>query len=182
MSNEEPLTKKVDVVQYPFFISTNFSLREYFTVRGAEYVLTYLWILKDLSWMQGYHYPSIVFGILTLSWCGVLAIHAIIDSNVEELYMLVGMTMWLFGGYYLCSISLTKTISANFWWMYGEIANNDDYIHAPESGYMLEVTLQNHVCETNIKLKLECAYLSVPISRVLSTTWAHQAQSWTSEA
>jgi len=99
MINAEPLTKKVEVVQYPFFISTNFRLREYFTVRGAEYVLTYLWILKDLSWMQGYHYPSIVFGILTLSWCGVLAIHAIIDSNVEELYMLAGMTMWLFGGY-----------------------------------------------------------------------------------
>ena len=40
--------------------------------------------------------------------------------------MLVGVFLWLYG---------------NFWWMEGEVVNDDDAIHAPEAGYILMVIL-----------------------------------------
>lgn len=119
--------KEKTSIEYPFFISDKFSISSLlFTNRGAENVHVYLWILKDLSWTQGFYYPSIIFGALALFWCIILVLQAAIDRNYEEIYMLIAVTLWLFG---------------NFYWMYGEIVRGDDDINAVEGSYILEVAL-----------------------------------------
>ena len=40
--------------------------------------------------------------------------------------MMIALAMWLFG---------------NFWWMYGEVEYNDDYVYAPTGGYCFEFVL-----------------------------------------
>ena len=94
----------------------------FFTIRGSENFHIYLWIAKDLSWTQGIYYPSLIFGISALCWCGILMKNAFKYKNYEEVYFLIPLTIWLF---------------ANFWWMEGEIVNNDDEVHQPQSGNIM---------------------------------------------
>jgi hypothetical protein len=109
MSTDE--IKAASKINFPFYISRPFTFYQFANYRGAEYVHSYLWILKDLSWMQGYHYPSILFGLLALIWCGVLAVPFVITANIEELYMLTGTALWLFGLFVLLSLILTQLCS-----------------------------------------------------------------------
>lgn len=80
----------------------------YFTVRGAENVHIYLWIMKDLAWTQKWYVVSWIFGISAISWCLVLVYHAFADRNYNEMYMLVALILWL---------------SANFVWMAGKFVS-----------------------------------------------------------
>jgi hypothetical protein len=87
-----------------FQLDIPWSPQMYFTVRGAENVHIYLWILKDLSWTQKWTVCSWIFGLSAISWCLVLVYHAVEDRNYNEIYMLFGMILWL---------------AANFVWMAG---------------------------------------------------------------
>lgn len=88
-----------------FQITVPWSPQMYFSVRGAENFHIYLWILKDLAWTQKWYGMSWTFGICAISWIFVLAYHAFIDRNFNEIYMLIAMVLWL---------------SANFVWMAGK--------------------------------------------------------------
>lgn len=81
-----------------------FSSQTYYMMRPIENGHIYLWILKDLSWAQDWYYPSMIFGSLALVWCGVLMIEAIRMRSMYEVYMTIGVTLWL---------------AANFVWMKG---------------------------------------------------------------
>eukprot|EP01038_Epipyxis_sp_PR26KG_P016153 gene16153-21956_t len=109
-----------------FYISVPWSPQIYFTVRGSENFHIYLWIAKDLSWSQNLYWCSMIFGSMALSWCLVLAYHAISSRCYEEVYMLIPLIIWL---------------SANFVWMAGEVFNGDDDIVVPRSAIMMEVAI-----------------------------------------
>lgn len=91
----------------------------FFTIRGSENFHIYLWIAKDYSWSQDLYYESLIFGIAALAWCSVLMYHAVRTRNNEEIFFLIPLTIWLFG---------------NFWWMTGEIVNEDDDVRQPQAG------------------------------------------------
>lgn len=99
-----------------------------FSIRGFDNFHVYLWILKDYAWSSGNDPMAYVSGVAALSWCGVLAIVAIKDRDVEELYFLVAMFGWLF---------------ANFWWMAAEtnIVAQDDDESNQQSSYIMEASL-----------------------------------------
>ena len=67
------------------------------SVRGLENIHIYLWILKDFAWAQDDYWLAVVFGSTALVYCGVLLYQAIVNRDVEETYMIVALTMWLFG-------------------------------------------------------------------------------------
>ncbi len=106
-----------------FYITVPWSGQYYVTVRGAENFHIYLWVAKDLCWVQDYVWPGICFGGLAVAWMGILAYHAIESHNYEEVYMLLCTALWLIG---------------NFVWMEGELVNEDDYIAAPACGHIFE--------------------------------------------
>lgn len=87
-----------------FYITVPWSIEYYFTVRGSENFHIYLWVAKDLAWTQDAYWPSMIFGSMALAWCGVLAFNAIRHRSIDEVYMLIALTMWL---------------AANFVWMAG---------------------------------------------------------------
>ena len=88
-----------------FLYRLPFSTQSYYMMRPVENVHIYLWILKDLSWAQDWYYPSLIFGGLALVWCVVLFLEAIRLRSMYEVYMNVGVTLWLV---------------ANFTWMAGK--------------------------------------------------------------
>jgi len=106
-----------------FYITQEWSLSYYLTVRGSENFHIYLWIAKDLAWTQNWYWPAMMFGSSALAWCLVLAFNAIRSRCIEEMYMLVALVMWL---------------SANFLWMAGEVFNGDDDYVVPRVGYIME--------------------------------------------
>lgn len=62
------------------------TLNWFISVVGSEYCQTYLWIAKDLSWMQGLRRPSIFFGLLALIWSMLLLYHGIRTENWHEIW------------------------------------------------------------------------------------------------
>jgi hypothetical protein len=76
--------------------------------------------------MQGWTDWAVSWGIIALLWCFVLFFHAFESRNIEEMYMLVAVVMWL------CS---------NYIWMYGEVVNNDDDQLGPPSGHLFIAAL-----------------------------------------
>eukprot|EP01035_Chromulina_nebulosa_P020172 gene20172-26187_t len=109
-----------------FYITIPWSPQMYFTVRGAENLHIYLWIAKDFCWIQDFEVLAMIFGSLALAWCGVLLYHAIEARDIEEVYMLIALTLWLFG---------------NFWWMRGEVVFGDDDTGAPTGGHVFETAM-----------------------------------------
>ena len=95
------------------------------SIRGAENFHIYLWILKDLSWAQDWRFSAMFFGSFALAWCSVLLYMAAVKHrNVEEVYMLAALTLWLFG---------------NFWWMIGEVGVlGDDDTNSVQGGHIFE--------------------------------------------
>lgn len=110
----------------PFYIDIPWSPQTYFTVRGSENFHIILWISKDLSWTQGNQGAAMFFGVAALSWCVILAYHALVSKNWEEVYMLVPMILWL---------------TANFIWMYGEVFNGDDDYVVPRVAIVMETAI-----------------------------------------
>lgn len=108
-----------------YYITTPWNPICYFTtVRGAENIHLYLWIAKDLSWMQSNVTLSMIFGSIASIWCGVLFLVAYTTRSFEDLYMVIPTTLWLLG---------------NFLWMLGEIENDDDAVGGFRAGILFEV-------------------------------------------
>jgi hypothetical protein len=129
LSKINPDLPKKSIFSRNFYISSAWSPQLYFTARGAENFHIYLWIAKDLCWIQYFHTPAIVFGSLALAWCAVLFYHALKDSW-EDAYMLVGLTLWLTG---------------NFVWMHGEVTSDDDAIVGPQASIFFEVRFSSYL-------------------------------------
>lgn len=89
---------------YSFYFTLPYSSQTYFSLRMLENFHLYLWIAKDLSWAQNSYSPALIFGICALIWSFVLMAYAVLHRFWNELYMLIGMTLWL---------------TANFVWMAG---------------------------------------------------------------
>ena len=89
-----------------------------FSIRGAENMYLYFWLLKDLSWAQDWYYPAYTFGALAIAWSFIMVCNALYDGATNEVFTSTAMFLWLF---------------ANFWWMTGDIHDyvlnypNDDY-------------------------------------------------------
>ena len=68
----------------------------YFTVRGAESLHLYLWVLKDLSWTQDWLVTGYIFGILATLWSAYLIVKAGSYRNWREVWIGIGQFLWLF--------------------------------------------------------------------------------------
>ena len=113
----------------------------FFTIRGSENVHIYWWVAKDLGWSIGNRILGMTSGVLAMCWVGVLLYNALLADCTEDAYMLIPMFLWLFG---------------NFWWMDGELINDDDNIQAPEGGYCMLagiiLIIIYHICLKPMKL------------------------------
>ena len=119
------------------YFDVPYSPQIYFTVRGAENFHIYLWIAKDLSWTQNKLVPALFFGSCALAWCLVLVYHAFNIKSYVEIYMVIGLMLWL---------------SGNFVWMQGEVVNDDDSIVIPQTEAIFQVGIIyiKHFLETFI--------------------------------
>ena len=72
------------------------------SIRGAENLYMYFWLLKDLSWSQNWYWPAYVFGSLAIAWAFVLVCNTLYDQATNEIFFSTAVFLWLFG---------------NFWWM-----------------------------------------------------------------
>mmetsp|Transcript_10844 Transcript_10844/g.16510 ORF Transcript_10844/g.16510 Transcript_10844/m.16510 type:complete len:410 (+) Transcript_10844:194-1423(+) len=94
----------------------NWSISYYFSTRGQDSLHIYLWLLKDLSWVQAWYVSGHVFGALTITWAIYMIIKAIRSRSAEEIFVSVSQFLWLFG---------------NFWWMLGELHDSKFPNEAP---------------------------------------------------
>lgn len=76
------------------------TLNWFISVVGSEYCQTYLWIAKDLSWMQGSRRPSIFFGLVALLWSMLLLYHGIRTENWHEIWNFTAHFLWLFANFW----------------------------------------------------------------------------------
>jgi hypothetical protein len=107
---------------------------QYFlTVRGQDCFHIYLWIMKDLCWVQSWYWPALIFGSATLFWSFMMLLRAVARKSLDEVWTHSAQFLWLFG---------------NFMWMQGEL---HDYHYpqaksiytqrADEGGYMFIAAL-----------------------------------------
>jgi hypothetical protein len=80
------------------------------SIRGAENLYLYFWLLKDLSWAQDWYYPAYVFGALAIASSFVMVVNTVVDQATNEIFFSTAVFLWIF---------------ANFWWMTGDI---HDYV------------------------------------------------------
>jgi uncharacterized membrane protein YiaA len=78
----------------------------YVSVRGQESMHIYLWIAKDLSWVQAYYYAGMIFGTLSVAWMLYILVQAIRKRSLDEIWTTIAHVLWLV---------------ANFVWMIGEL-------------------------------------------------------------
>jgi hypothetical protein len=105
-----------------FNLSAPWTLTHYVsTSRGSENFHIYLWIAKDIGWTQGYIVWGNFFGVAAFIWCFVILYNYYRHREYEEIYMLGAVFLWLY---------------ANYWWMYGEIVNNDDDVNGKEAAHV----------------------------------------------
>lgn len=97
------------------------------SVRGFENFHIYLWILKDFAWAQDSYWLAVIFGSAAVIYCGLLLYMAVCNRDIEETYMIIALTLWLFG---------------NYWWMAGEVGiHGDDDSNSPETAQILIAAL-----------------------------------------
>jgi hypothetical protein len=108
-------------------------LNYFFSVRGQDGFHIYLWILKDLSWVQAWYWPGLIFGTLTLTWSAFMLWRAFYRKSLDEVWTHSAQFLWLFG---------------NFLWMQGELHDNhypnDTSIYnerADQAGYIFITAL-----------------------------------------
>jgi hypothetical protein len=77
----------------------------YYLSDGQENFHIYLWLLKDLSWVQSWYITGIVIGGIACSWSIFLISKSISQRNINEFWSRFADLLWLF---------------ANYWWMIGE--------------------------------------------------------------
>ena len=109
-----------------------------FSVIGSEYTHMYFWILKDLSWTQGWRLFSISFGSFAIMWWVIILYHSLRTRNTAEVWNAIGLFLWLF---------------ANFWWMTGE-AHDYQYPDSPAIS-------DRHLQESAIILETAVVWLSL---------------------
>lgn len=109
------------------------SIEYFFSVRGQDGFHVYLWIMKDLSWVQAWYWPGLIFGILTLTWSAFMLWRACWRRSLDELWTHSAQFMWLLG---------------NFFWMQGELHDykypNEPSIYnhrANQAGYIFIAAL-----------------------------------------
>ena len=103
----------------------------YFSVRGSENLLIYIWIAKDLSWTQNWYYPAFIFGGIALFASFLMICRSFMSRNVEEIWHGVAQLMWLF---------------ANFWWMSHDLYNSE-YPYS-ELAYQTRKNQARHIMES----------------------------------
>mmetsp|Transcript_8978 Transcript_8978/g.8017 ORF Transcript_8978/g.8017 Transcript_8978/m.8017 type:complete len:406 (+) Transcript_8978:12-1229(+) len=122
--------RKICWLHYP---NVDWDIGWYFTIRGAESLHLYLWVLKDLSWTQDWFVCGHIFGILAVLWSCFLLYRAYEYRNIKEFWTNIGQFLWLF---------------ANLWWMSGEL-HDFSYPQSEkwydkrtiEAGYIMETAL-----------------------------------------
>jgi hypothetical protein len=77
----------------------------YYFNEGQENFHIYLWLLKDLAWVQSWYLPGIFIGGFACFWSIFLVSKSISHRNVNEFWSRFADLLWLF---------------ANYWWMLGE--------------------------------------------------------------
>ena len=82
----------------------------YLSERGLDNVHIYLWITKDLCWVQSWLLPGLIIGGLACLYAFFLVLRACWRRNISEFWIKFAEMMWLF---------------ANAWWMIGEL--HDDH-------------------------------------------------------
>lgn len=109
------------------------TLSYFFSVRGQDGFHVYLWIMKDLSWVQAWYWPGLIFGTLTLVWSAFMLWRAFWRKSLDEVWTHSAQFMWLFG---------------NFLWMQGELHDykypNEPSIYnqrADQGGYIFIAAL-----------------------------------------
>jgi hypothetical protein len=109
------------------------TLNYFFSVRGQDGFHVYLWIMKDLSWVQAWYWCGLTFGTLTLIWSAFILWRACSRRSLDEIWTHSAQFMWLFG---------------NFLWMQGELHDskypNETSIYnerADQAGYIFITAL-----------------------------------------
>ena len=100
----------------------------FFSVRGSESLMIYLWIAKDFCWSQDFYWPSYVFGSAAISLSVYSIWLSIWFKNYYELWQGLGQFLWLF---------------ANFWWMTGEL--HDYHYHTYDDDYVVYQNITNNI-------------------------------------
>lgn len=74
--------------------------------RGQSTIHIYLWISKDLTWVQGWFYPGLCIGGLAVSLSLWFVLKSALKRDINEIWPHITELLWLF---------------ANYWWMIGEL-------------------------------------------------------------
>ena len=83
-----------------------FGLGFYLTSRGQCTLHVYLWLAKDLTWVQGWYYEGLVIGGLAVSLNIYCMAKSAYKRDIGDLWSYITEFFWLF---------------ANYWWMIGEL-------------------------------------------------------------
>lgn len=100
----------------------------YITVRGQESLHVYLWIMKDLSWVQAWYYPGHVFGIASIAFMMYIFMQAIRKRSLDECWTTVAHILWLVANYVWMTGELHDTEFPNEPSMYDQRALECGYI------------------------------------------------------
>ena len=77
------------------------SLSYYMSEWGQSNFHIYLWLAKDLSWVQSWYWPAYIFGSLTILWQLFIVGKTISRRNNEDIIVSLTILLWL---------------GALFWW------------------------------------------------------------------
>mmetsp|Transcript_1562 Transcript_1562/g.3274 ORF Transcript_1562/g.3274 Transcript_1562/m.3274 type:complete len:340 (+) Transcript_1562:286-1305(+) len=114
-SCDEHASKRISI-SIPAFFSSNF---------GLEAVQIYLWLLKDLVWMQAGFKLGYLAVVVTFPSIALIYLH---QDHRTELMHSVATLLWVTG---------------NYWWMLGE--NWDDHFHGGDGSVYRRHTVQAEV-------------------------------------
>lgn len=81
-------------------------LEFFLSSKGLHYVHLYVWILKDLAWMQGLYYTGNILGIFAVLLSLGITIRSFLRKAYDELFISIALLMW---------------VAANMWWMSGDL-------------------------------------------------------------
>jgi hypothetical protein len=109
------------------------NIKYYFSSRGNDNFHIYLWIVKDLAWIQNWFWIGHVFGGLAMLWTWFIILKCFWNRERTQAWISLSQFFWL---------------CANFLWMSGELhdskyPNDKSVYHArnKDAGYMLITAL-----------------------------------------
>lgn len=111
---KKSLSSKFSEICWFHYPSRPWTLSYYFT-DGQENFHIYLWLLKDLTWVQSWYIAGILIGGFACFWSLFLVSKSIQQRNINEFWSRFADLLWLF---------------ANYWWMIGE-THDYTYPNAP---------------------------------------------------